>query len=233
MKLLFWKKREYPIKRDESGRSLRSQAFDLFNREYRPSQIYKHQLVAASPKTLYRYYEDWKKKKGKLRYRVLREIMKRNPDIKQQIITAISEQLEMPEEEVIWRMRRPWGLLQYLRGQWPDQGLQKAQTAAEERLETALWFVQFIKQFRNDPEQISDLLVELSMMNENKKLTVTKEDGKLIIKIEDKKEGEDTKATKTIELPAFKEKIEGLKTRETEGITTVSNRQKVKGLKAI
>ena len=62
MKIPFWKKREYPIKRDESGRSLRRQAFDLFDQKFKPSQIYKPQLVAASKKTLFRYYEDWKKR---------------------------------------------------------------------------------------------------------------------------------------------------------------------------
>ena len=217
MKPLFWKKREYPINRDESGRSLRSQAFDLFDREYRPSQIYKQQLVAASQKTLFRYYEDWKKKKGKIRYRVLREIMKRNPDIKQQIVTALSEQLELPVEEVAWRMGRPWGLLQYLRGKWPNPGLEKAQSSMETRLETALWFVNFTAQFGNDPEQISQLLVELSMMTENKKLIVTKEDEKLVIKSEDKKD------SKTIEIPAFKEKIEGLPSSKTEKGAIVSN----------
>ena len=71
MKFLFWKKREYPIKRDESGRSLRSQAFELFDQGYRPSQVYKQQLVAASKTTLFRYYEDWKRKKGSIHYRLL------------------------------------------------------------------------------------------------------------------------------------------------------------------
>jgi len=217
MKFLFWKKREYPIKRDESGRSLRSQAFDLFNREYRPSQIYKQQLVAASKTTLFRYYEDWKKKKGSIHYRLLREINKRNPDIKQEIVTALSEKLEMPVEEVILRMGRPWGLVQYLRGEWPDPRLEREQSDIERRLSGALWFLHFADKFRNTPEQICELLVELSMMTENTKLEVTKEGGELIIKREGKKR------SKTIRIPAFKEQIEGLPSPKTEEVTTVIN----------
>ena len=202
MKFLFWKKREYPIKRDESGRSLRSQAFDLFEKEYRPSQIYKQQLVAASQNTLFRYFEDWKKKKGNTYYRILREIMKKNPDITQQIVTALSKKLEMPVEEVIKRMQRPWGLIQYLRGQWPNHRLAREQSSIEMRLETALWFLRFAEEFQNTPEQISQLIMEISMMTDNKKLEITKEGGELIIK----REGE--KGSKTIRIPAFKKRIE-------------------------
>ncbi len=217
MKFWIWKKREYPIKRDEIGRSLRSQAFDLFDKEYRPSQIYKQQLVAASQKTLFRYYEDWKKKKGSTQYRILREINKKNPDITQKIVTALSEQLEMPVEEVIKRMGKPWGLIQFLRGQWPNPGLEREQSDIEMRLEEALWFLRFAAEFRNTPEQISQLLVELSMMTENKKLEITKEGGELIIKRVGKK------GSKTMRIPAFKEKIEGLTPPKAKKVTTVSN----------
>jgi len=218
MKFLFWKKREYPINRDESGRSLRRQAFDLFNQKYRPSQIYKQQLVAASKTTLFRYYEDWKKKKGSIHYRLLREINKRNPDIKQEIVTALSEKLEMPVEEVIMRMGRPWGLVQYLRGQWPNPRLAREQSDIEGRLETALLFIDLATKLRNTPEQTAELLLEITTMTENKKLEITKEGGDLVIKREGKK------GSKTIRIPGFKEKIEGLPPPETENVTTVSNK---------
>ncbi len=210
MKFWIWKKREYPIKRDEIGHSLRSQAFDFFNKGYRPAQICKQQLVAASQKTLFRYFEDWKKKKGNTDYRILREIMKKNPDITQQIVTALSKQLEMPVEEVIKRMQKPWGLVQYLRGQWPNPRLEREQSDIEMRLEEALWLLRFAAEFRNTSEQMSQLLVELSMMTENKKLEITKEVGELIIKRVGKK------GSKTIRIPAFKERIEGLPPPKTE-----------------
>ena len=57
MSFLVWKWRKHPIKLDEYGRSLRQKAFALFDGGYRPAQIYKQQLVAASQKTLFRYFE--------------------------------------------------------------------------------------------------------------------------------------------------------------------------------
>ncbi len=143
--------------------------------------------------------------------------MKMNPDIKKEIVTALSEQLEMPVEEVIKRMGKPWGLVQYLRGQWPNPRLSREQSDVERRLSGSLWFLHFADMFKNNLEQISELLVELSMMTENKKLEVTKEGGELIIKREDKK------GSKTIRIPAFKEHIEGLPSPETEKVTTISN----------
>ena len=175
MSILIWKWRKYPIRLDERGRSLRQQAFELFDDKLRPSQIYKQQLLPAKLKTLLRYYEDWKKKKGSTHYRILREINKKNPDIKQEIVTALSEKLEMPVEEVIKRMGKPWGLVRYLRGQWPNPRLAREQSDIERRLEGALWFLHFADKFGNTPEQICELLVELSMMTEKMKMEVTKE----------------------------------------------------------
>ena len=55
---IFHKSRKYPIITDESGRSARRQAFDLFREGYRPSRILKEDLVPISMKTLLRYFED-------------------------------------------------------------------------------------------------------------------------------------------------------------------------------
>ncbi len=45
MRVLWLKRRDYPIQRDEYGRSLRQQAFEFFNEGYRPAQIFKNNLV--------------------------------------------------------------------------------------------------------------------------------------------------------------------------------------------
>jgi len=115
----------------------------------------------------------------------------------------------MPVEEVMKRMEKPWGLLQALRGDWPDYGLEREQSDIERRLETALLFLRFAAEFRNSTEQISELLVQISMMTENKKLEITKEDGDLIIKKESKGK------SKIIRISAFRDKITGLPSRET------------------
>ena len=108
-------------------------------------------------------------------------------------------------------------MIQFLRGHWPNHKLEGEQSYIEMRLETALLFVRFAEEFRNTPEQISQLLVEITMMTENKKLEITKEDGELIIK----REGE--KGSKTIRIPGFKEKTEGLPLSKTGKVMTVSN----------
>lgn len=135
MSFLLWKRRRYPIKRDDRGRSLRQQAFELFNNKLRPTEIYKQQLMRAKLTTLFRYYEDWKRKGDHVSYRITKKVMKENPDFTQQMIMALSEHLEMPVQEVIRRLQRPWGLKQALRGQWPDNWLKREQSDAEARLQ--------------------------------------------------------------------------------------------------
>ncbi len=80
MRILWFKRRDYPIKRDEYGRSARQQAFALFTEGYRPSQISKNNLIPVSMKTLLRYFEDWKKKNHRSSRSVLRRMMKNNPE---------------------------------------------------------------------------------------------------------------------------------------------------------
>ena len=45
MSFLIWKWRRYPIRRDERGRSLRRQAFDLFDEGHRPAEIFKRYSI--------------------------------------------------------------------------------------------------------------------------------------------------------------------------------------------
>ncbi len=52
---IFHKPREYPIIRDEYGRSARQQAFALFTEGYRPAQIFKENLVPVPINILFRY----------------------------------------------------------------------------------------------------------------------------------------------------------------------------------
>ena len=100
MSFLIWKWRKYPIKRDERGRSLRQQAFELFDEKHRPTEIYKQQLLPAKLNTLLRYYQDWKKKGDHLSYRITKKVMEENPDFTEQMIKTLSEQLEMPVNDI-------------------------------------------------------------------------------------------------------------------------------------
>jgi hypothetical protein len=107
MKLLFWKWRKYPIRRDEEGRSLRQQAFGLFDKGLRPAQVYKQKMLPAKLKTLFRYFEDWKKEGNRLSYQMIRRAMKAVPEFTDDIIRALSKKLKMPIEEVQKRLIKP------------------------------------------------------------------------------------------------------------------------------
>lgn len=108
MNILWFKWRDYPIKRDEYGRSARRQAFDLFSEGYRPAQIFKGGLVpAASMKTLLRYFEDWKKKKHRSSRSTLRKIMKNNPEFTDNYMQMMADYFEVSPEAILARMQRP------------------------------------------------------------------------------------------------------------------------------
>ena len=68
-------------------------------------------------------------------------VMKNNPDFTEQLIRTLSQELEMSFEEVIKRMRRPWGVKQAVRGQLPDYRLKREQTNLEVRLNGGLGFM--------------------------------------------------------------------------------------------
>jgi hypothetical protein len=186
MRFLIWKWRKYPVRRDDRGRSLRQQAFELFDRKLRPSQIYKRQLLPAKLETLLRYYEDWKKKGGHVSYRITKQVMKENPDFSQQMIVALSEQLGMPVEEIIKRLQRPWGLKQALRGQLPDYRLQREQTDAEARLQGGLRFMRMAGLFHNSPEELAELLLQITFLKDGTKLEITRRGQRLVCKKEEK-----------------------------------------------
>jgi hypothetical protein len=186
MSFLLWKWRRYPIRRDDQGRSLRQQAFELFDKKLRPSEIYKQNLIPAKLTTLLRYYEDWKRTGGHYSYRIIRKVTKNNPDFKEQLIQGLAKHLEMPVEDVKKRMLRPWGLKQALRGQWPDYGLEREQSEVEARLNGALWFMRTGELFWNSPKELAELLQQIVMLKENVKLEITKKDWHLICKKEEK-----------------------------------------------
>ena len=115
MMFRFRKHRRFPIRRDHSGKSLRQQAFELFDGGSRPSQIYKQQLVPASPRTLFRYYEDWKTENDRPSRTILKRTTRRGPGLTDESIKELSEQLGIPIDEVMALLtRQPWGILQLL-----------------------------------------------------------------------------------------------------------------------
>ena len=183
MRFLLWKWRKYPIKQDEQGRSLRQRSFELFDKKLRPSEIYKQHLLTIKQKTLLRYYEDWKRKKGDhVSDRMIKKVMKNNPDFTEKLTRTLSQELEMPFEEVIKRMQKPWGLQQALRGQLPDYRLEREQSEIEARLNGGLGFMQMGELFQKSPKELAELLQQIVMLPENTKLEITRKDKHLICK---------------------------------------------------
>ena len=110
MKLFPWKSRKYPIKYDEYGRSARQQAFELFGEGYRPAQICEENLIPVPIKTLFRYFEDWKKQKHRTSLSILKKYMKERPEFSEQYIKMLADYYEVPPEDIIVRMQKPWGI---------------------------------------------------------------------------------------------------------------------------
>jgi len=185
MRILWFKRRDYPIKRDEYGRSARQQAFALFTEGYRPSQIFKEGLVPVSMKTLLRYFEDWKKQKHRTSRSVFRKIMMENPDSTEKYVQMLADYFETQPEDIIIRLQKPWGIEQLTRGKLPDIKLVRLQSEKEARLEAALRLIYFAERLcRNSPEQNKRLLQEIVTLKDNTTLIISKVKGQTMIRKE-------------------------------------------------
>lgn len=185
MKLFPWKSRKYPIKYDEYGRSARQQAFELFGEGYRPAQICEENLIPVPIKTLFRYFEDWKKQKHRTSLSILKKYMKERPEFSEQYIKMLADYYEVPPEDIIVRMQKPWGITDLSKGELPDRRLYRIQSAVEERLELALRFIHFGERLcDNSPEQNKRLLQEIVTLKDNTTLTISKIKGQTMIRKE-------------------------------------------------
>ena len=153
--------RKHPIKRDDSGRSARQRAFALFEEGLRPAEVAR--ITRTSPRTMFRYFQDYKTSHSRLPYRVLRQWVRANPEFSEQVIAMLGNTLGMSKEEVADRARRPWGLLQGLRGEWPNYQLENQRNQVENRLLAALELLKFCEIFGHDPQFIRQTLKQLIM----------------------------------------------------------------------
>ena len=182
MKSFPWKSRKYPIIRDEYGRSARQQAFSLFHDRYRPSEIFKQQLIPVPITTLYRYYEDWKKQGKKLPYFTYRKFFREHPEFSEQYITMLAEYFEVPQEKIIRRMQQPWGLIDLSKGELPDKRLKRTQSEIEDRLEAALRLISLREHlYRNSPKEIKELLIRIVRLKDKTDLIISHVNGKIMI----------------------------------------------------
>ena len=182
MRVLWFKRRDYPIQRDENGRSLRQQSFEFFNEGYRPAQVFKQNLVAASMKTLLRYFEDWKKQKHQVPHSILRKYMKEHPDYSEKWIETVADYFEVTPGAVILRMQKPWGLMDICRGKLPDKKMERKKSQIERRLDSAIALINLgERNYGNSTKQIAELLKVIVTLQDNTVLTVVKHNGRLEI----------------------------------------------------
>ena len=185
MRVSWLKRRDFPIKKDEYGRSLRKQAFEFFNEGYRPAQVFKQNLVAASMKTLLRYFEDWKEQKGRVSYSMLKRYLQEGPEFSEKYVKILAKYFGVSEEEIILRMQKPWGITNLSKGELPDKRLYRIQGKIEGRLEAALRLIYLGEQvFKNSPEQVKQLIWDITTLRNNARLVIQKGGGQVVVKTE-------------------------------------------------
>ena len=185
MKLLWWKSRDYPIQRDEFGRSMRKQAFELFDEGYRPAQVFKQSLVAAPMKTLLRYFEDWKKRTRVVSRSRFRKFMKENPEFSEKFIKDLADYFGVSTEDIILRMHMPWGIARLSKGELADARLYRIRIAVEYRLDAALRLIYLgEKAFQNNPEQVKQLAWDIITLKDNTRLVIAKTNGQILVRKE-------------------------------------------------
>jgi AraC-like DNA-binding protein len=154
---LLKRRRKHPIKRDEFGQSARRRAFKLFDRDLRPALVSRQ--VGISLPTACRYFADWKKQSPKLeaRYYLFKDILKNHPDLSEDMIRTMANELGMSEEEVVERLQRPWGLRQLLKGEWPNYARERRISRAEARLQAALELIHMLDIWGIPPEKLREV----------------------------------------------------------------------------
>ena len=93
--------------------------------------------------------------------------MRENPEFSDQVIDLLASSLAMSRDEVLARMQKPWGLLEAMKGKWPNYGLEKDRTEIEDRLLAALEIVQLAEKLgHKDPGWVRKQLKKMVLDRE-------------------------------------------------------------------
>jgi hypothetical protein len=182
---IFHKSRKHPIIRDEYGRSARQQAFELYKKGYRPSQIFKEKLIPVPMKTLLRYFEEWKKRTGHVPKSILKEYLKEKSEFSPRSIKLLAKYFGVSEGQIIRRMQKPWGVWSLSKGELPDNRLYRIRSEMEFRLEAALRLIYLANtNCWNSPEQMNQFLAEILTLENNSQLVISKIEGQIAMRKE-------------------------------------------------
>ena len=172
--------REFPIQRDEFGKSLRQRAFEAFDEGKRPLQVSRE--LHANKNTILRYFESWKKQNQRVSYSTYRKFFRENPEFSEQYITMLADYFEVPQEKIIRRMQQPWGLMDLSKGELPDKRLKRTQSETENRLEAALRLISLREHlYRNSPKEIKEILIRIVRLRDKTDLIISHVNGKIMI----------------------------------------------------
>ncbi len=106
--------------------TLRHQSFMLFDFGWRPAEVIR--TLKAKPKTIYRYFEDWKKHPvfTDVKYQYAKSYYRQlSPRNRRRIAGILAGELGTSKDEVLVRMRKPWGLKHIITGQWREWAVSK------------------------------------------------------------------------------------------------------------
>jgi len=159
---LFRKQRKYPIKRDEFGKSARRRAFKLFDKGERPSKVAPQ--VGISPRTAYRYFEDWKKLPRKLEeiYPIIRRLLKQDPDFPEGIQKEIADALGVPVEDLKARLEEPWGARRLMLGRLKPKEKMRPMKKEHLRLDSAFNLIGFFEESGVPLERLKKMFMKTS-----------------------------------------------------------------------
>jgi hypothetical protein len=159
-----WRRhREYPIVKNEYGKSKRKQSFELFDDGLKPPQVIES--VDISLATARRYYADWKKLPIKLDFKCeqLKDLLNEE-DIGKRTIQAIADYYGMSVEQVTERLNKPWGKKQLIAGKWPNYKQDKVKAAQREleerRMRVMYKLIRLYEKNKNKRETIVSLLTK-------------------------------------------------------------------------
>ena len=109
------KRRRYPIRRDQEGRSLRARCFKMFEERQRPAQV-AEELGMEEP-TVCRYFRDWQRLGPNFarKYAFVQELFRKSPD-RERNIELYAKMLGISSEQFEAVLSQPHGLRQMLTG---------------------------------------------------------------------------------------------------------------------
>jgi hypothetical protein len=109
------KRRKYPVKLDEKGRSARSRCFEMFRDNTPLSEIAK--IVGVKIETVRRYHQQWKKNpnfEGQHAY--FKELLKRTAPHRERTIELCARACRITKEETETVLSQPHGLRRLMSG---------------------------------------------------------------------------------------------------------------------